>query len=210
MADKRASVLLVQFAKAPIEGQVKTRMIPFLTPRQACDLHCELVLWTSGQLVNAQLGDIELAVSGSATHPLFEQARQLGVAQVSVQRGTDLGQRMYHAIRAGLCSYNKVILVGSDCPAIDAVALCAGVEALDHADVVLGPAEDGGYVLIGARKVSAVLFEGIPWGTAEVYAATREALLQLGWEWAALPPMADVDRPQDIAAWHTLRDSSRG
>ena len=76
MADRRASVLLIQFAKAPIEGQVKTRMMPLLTPRQACDLHGELVLWTSGQLVGAQLGDIELAVSGSAAHPLFEQCLQ--------------------------------------------------------------------------------------------------------------------------------------
>ena len=75
--------------------------------------------------------------------------------------------------------------------------------------MVLGPALDGGYVLIGARRIDAEVFREIPWGTDLVYARTVERLQELGWEWAALPALQDIDRPEDLAAWHRLREGSR-
>ena len=146
-----SAVLLIQFAKAPQAGRVKTRMMPVLSAQQACALHAELTLWTCRQLLASGQGDVELAVAGDEEHPLFKQCQALGDVSVSQQCGTDLGERMYHAISAGLRRYSAVILVGSDCPAIDPAYLASAVTALQSAPVVVGPAVDGGYVLIGAR-----------------------------------------------------------
>jgi len=207
MAAKASPALLLQFARAPLTGRVKTRMLPALTARQACDLHCELVLWTSATLAGSGLGDVELAVVGDSAHPLFTQCRELGIGTLSQQCGADLGERMYRAIRDALQRYSKVILVGSDCPAIDGAYLQQALHALDRAPLVLGPAQDGGYVLIGARQeIQRELFTGITWGSGQVYADTVEAIRKLDMSWVELPVLADVDRPEDLAAWLALRD----
>jgi rSAM/selenodomain-associated transferase 1 len=205
MADKPNSTMLIQFARAPVVGQVKTRMTPDLTPQQACELHCELVLWTSATLAGSGVGETRLSVAGAAAHPLFTRCLELGVNKILQQRGADLGERMYRAIHAGLQRYTNVILVGSECPAIDGAYLAQALRALDRAPLVLGPAQDGGYVLIGAREIHRGLFEDIPWGTEHVYSKTIEAIGKLGLSWTALTALADVDRPEDLAAWHALR-----
>ena len=199
------SLLLIQFARAPREGRVKTRMIPHLSPADACELHCELTLWTCQRLLDSALGDVELSVAGDVGHPLFSRCRELGVARLSRQQGADLGERMYNAIRAGLESYGGVILVGSDCPGIDTAYLRRAVLALRGAPVVLGPATDGGYVLIGARFIPAAIFRGIPWGSDAVCARTRAALGRAGVNWTELPPLPDIDRPEDLPAWKALK-----
>lgn len=207
MADSAGQVLLIQFAKAPCVGRVKTRMIPHLTPRQACELHCELVRWTSRQLLASGLGDVELAVAGDSSDPLFKQVQGLGQVAISGQSGAGLGMRMYRAIHDGLQRYRRVILVGSDCPAIDRTYLRNAVQALDSAPLVFGPAQDGGYVLIGARRIERELFAGVSWGTAQVYGQTKRIMGQLGLDWMELPALADVDRPEDLALWYQLREA---
>ena len=121
-------MLLLQFARAPAVGRVKTRMMPQLTAQQACDLHCELVLWTTRQLVGCGLGDVELWCTGARSSAV-QQCQELGVTAVSQQAGADLGERMYRALRAGLARYDKVILVGSDCPGLDEAYLRRAVRA---------------------------------------------------------------------------------
>lgn len=199
--------LLIQFAREPVAGAVKTRMIPHLSAQAACDLHSELVLWTTRSLLNANLGPVQLAVAGDATHPVFECCQQLGVARLSQQRGADLGERMYNALADGLAEFEKVLLVGSDCPAIDRKYLVQAVAGLEQSDIVLGPASDGGYVLIGARRVSARLFAGVAWGGAAVFDETTRRLRQLAWSWSELPVLPDIDRPEDLAVWAALRGS---
>jgi rSAM/selenodomain-associated transferase 1 len=198
-------LLLIQFARSPEEGRVKTRMMPYLSASAACELHCELTLWTCRQLLDSGLGEVELSVAGDAAHPLFMRCQALGVARVSPQRGTDLGQKMYNAIRGGLQQNASVILVGSDCPGIDAAYLRQAVAALHGAPVVLGPATDGGYVLIGARKIEEEVFQGIPWGGDEVYASTQTALKRAGLTWAVLPTLSDIDRPEDLPIWEEMK-----
>ena len=205
MAAERAACLLIQFAREPVAGAVKTRMTPSLTPEQALDLHCELVLWTAGTLARADLGPVEVAVAGSATHALFEDCRALGVSSLVSQRGGDLGERMYNALVAGLERCERVVLVGSDCPGIDAHYLEQALGGLDQADVVLGPAVDGGYVLIGVKRVSRELFEGISWGSSKVLAETLQRLRRVNWRWSTLPPLADIDRPEDLVVWEAIR-----
>jgi hypothetical protein len=156
-------------------------------------------------LLDSALGEVELSVAGDARHPLFGRCREMGVARLSRQQGTDLGERMYNAIRAGLESHAGVILVGSDCPGIDTAYLRSAASALEEAPLVFGPATDGGYVLIGARAIAGHIFQGIPWGTGEVFARTRAALRASGSNWAELPRLTDIDRPEDLAAWEALK-----
>ena len=204
MGAEPGRALLIQFARAPEPGAVKTRMLPHLSARQACDLHCELVAWTSRQLVSAGLGVVELAVAGDTGGVLFRACRASGVSAIYPQVGRDLGERMYRAILGGLARYDRVILVGSDCPWIDGPYLQSALEALDAASVALGPALDGGYVLIGARQVRPELFTRISWGTEAVLAQTRLRLEALGLRWRELPALRDVDRPEDLSAWRAL------
>jgi rSAM/selenodomain-associated transferase 1 len=203
-ASAACNTLLIQFARSPVVGRVKTRMIPHLSPQQACDLHEQLVLWTCHTLVEAKLGAVELAVAGDAGHPLFSRCLELGVSALTLQPGQDLGENMYSGIAAGLSRYDRVVLVGSDCPSLDAHYLASALRALDRAPLVLGPAADGGYVLIGARQITPALFEGIPWGTGTVYAETLARLRQAGWNWEALDVLQDIDRPRDLPHWQAL------
>lgn len=198
------TTLHIQFAREPVVGEVKTRLQPHFSPEQACDIHCELVRLTNRRLVEAALGPVELSVAGGTQHPLFAQCVALGTDAVQAQHGSDLGERMYNALHAGIARYPQVLLVGSDCPVLDADYLEAASDALREVDVVLGPAEDGGYVLIGARRVDMCWFEGVQWGGSNVLADTVSRLRQTNTRYRLLPQMWDVDRPQDVSRWRSL------
>jgi uncharacterized protein len=205
----RKDVLLLQFSREPRVGQVKTRMMPHLSAEQACELHCELTVWTCRQLVDSGLGVVELAVAGDKQHALFGHCRDIGANRILRQKGADLGARMYNAMRCALTRYPNVLLVGSDCPAIDASYLQRALEALRRVPVVLGPANDGGYVLIGAREIKPEFFHGIPWGSGQVYERSVAALRRAGFRWEALPPLTDIDRPEDLSDWVALKSEHK-
>lgn len=197
-------VLLIQFAREPLPGKVKTRMLPQLSPEQACELHRELVYWTAQVLTSAQLGPVELAVAGSVESPLFRQCENLGVQAVRRQSGQDLGERMFNALDDALQRYARVVLVGSDCPQIDRAYLKSAIEALERCDVVLGPAEDGGYVLIGVSQLDRRWFQAVDWGSATVYADTLARFELTGANWQPLEELQDIDRPEDLPLWRTI------
>ncbi len=201
----RKSLLLIQFSRAPQEGRVKTRMLPHLSAARACELHCEMTLWTCRQLLDSGLGDVELSVAGDTQHTLFSRCLAMGACRVSQQHGTDLGQRMYNAMQCGLSRYANVILVGSDCPGIDPAYLRQAVAALHTAPVVVGPATDGGYVLLGARAITEDVFHEMPWGSDEVYAKTCVALARAGLKWIELPWLTDIDKPENLPVWEALK-----
>ena len=112
---------------------------------------------------------------------------------------------MHNALVDGLARHPKVILVGSDCPAIDRPVLSRAVRWLQQADVVIGPAADGGYYLLGARRVDPGLFRGIDWGSERVLAQTEAQLAQAGYRWRRLETLRDIDRPEDLGHWYSLR-----
>jgi uncharacterized protein len=201
----RADVLLQQFARAPRPGEVKTRMQPQLSADESCELHRELVQWTCEQLVHSGMGEVELCVSGDINDELFQQCQAMGVFRVVQQQGEDLGERMYQAIKRGLQSYSKVILVGSDCPGINASHLDQAISALDQVPLVIGPAQDGGYVLIGATRIQPSLFRDIDWGSEQVLQQTLERCEAEQCELQLLPALADIDRPEDLELWSALR-----
>jgi len=192
--------VLVVFAKAPRPGKVKTRLVPLLGAREAARLHARLVERALQTAIAARCGTVELHCAPRLREPFFARlARRYGVALRAQTRG-DLGTRMHCALSRGLRVSHTVVLIGADCPALQPRDLRAAVRALHSGvDAVFSPAEDGGYALIGARRVSRRLFDGIPWGDAAVMAATRARLRALGWRWRELRTVWDVDRPRDYA-----------
>jgi len=195
--------MIIVFARAPVPGQAKTRLVPRLGAWRAARLHARLTLHALRTALAARCGAVEL--HGTRRHEFFDS---LGVV-FRVQRGQDLGERMYNALSHALRRHDAAILIGTDCPLLAPQDLRRAARLLrGGCDVVLAPAEDGGYALIGARRISPGIFEGIPWGGANVYAATVERLLHSGYRWRALRELWDLDRPEDLDRLKSLRFSS--
>jgi len=188
--------LLIQFAKAPQLGQVKTRMQPVLSREQSLALHCQLVLRTHQTLHRQALCQTQLWMSGEDSTGFFQSLKP--APTIKHQQGEDLGERMYSAIATGLKQYQSVVLIGSDCPAITPRYLRAALQALNSVDVVLGPAADGGYVLIAMKKAEQGIFENVNWSTSRVLAQTRINLAALNLSCLELPVLNDIDRPEDL------------
>ena len=187
------------FAKAPQPGRVKTRLIPPLTSEQAADLHRDLLSETLERLAHADLAPLELwCAPAPELEPFGKLAARYGL-DLHRQAEGDLGARMAGAAQEGLSRGNPVVLLGTDCPALDGDYVGAAMERLSgDLDAVLGPAEDGGYVLLGLKSVAASLFAKMPWGSDRVAALTRERMAALRWKWTELPILWDLDRPADL------------
>ncbi len=187
------------FAKAPVAGHVKTRLAGELGEEGAAQLHAALVTRALQTAIEAHVGTTELWCTPNASHPFFAAcAADFGVA-LRTQAGRDLGERMAHAVDDAVGRGERVLVIGGDCPALDAGVLRRAARALDDHDAVFVPAEDGGYVLVGAASRVPGLFDGIAWGGDSVMAATRERLARAGARWHELDRLWDVDRPEDYA-----------
>lgn len=200
----RSRILI--FAKAPVPGAVKTRLVPALGPAAAAELHRELLVNTVSMACASGLAPVELWCAPDSRHPLFQEvARDWGL-DLCDQPAGDLGARMAHAARQALGTADSILLVGADCPLLEADRMATALAWLaGGSEAALGPAEDGGYVLLGLRQWSARLFEEIPWGGARVLEETRERLRTLGWSWRELDPLWDLDRPADLARYRALK-----
>jgi rSAM/selenodomain-associated transferase 1 len=188
------------FAKAPVPGEVKTRLIPALGEAGAAALYRRLVTHCLRAASDSRLGPVELWCSPGVDDVFFRECeRRLGVSLRS-QEGRDLGERMRGAFESALARSRRAILVGSDIPALSARYLRDADRALAEGDdAVVGPADDGGYMLIGLSRLDAELFRDIPWGGPEVLAETRRRVAALAWRFRELPALWDVDRPEDLA-----------
>jgi hypothetical protein len=203
MAAAETSVIV--FARAPQPGAVKTRLLPLLGPEAAAGLHARLVRRALETARGASFRRIELHCAPGIDDPFFRCCADLyGVALVAQAEG-DLGARMLAAFEGAPGEQSRVLLIGSDCPALSARHLRQAEGALrDSHDAVFVPCEDGGYALIGLKRAEASLFEGIGWGGSDVMSATRARLSALGWRWRELETLWDVDRPED---YHRLLES---
>ena len=142
---------------------------------------------------------IELHGTPDIDDPFFRFCAGHFAAVLVAQSGADLGARMLAAIQPALAACSRVLLLGSDCPALAARHLRQADRALrEGSDAVFVPCEDGGYALIGLRRVDPRLFDGVAWGGASVMEETRARLRQLGWSWRELETLWDVDRPDDL------------
>jgi hypothetical protein len=194
---KREPIALAVMAKAPVAGLAKTRLIPSLGAHAAAVLQERLTERTVETAVASAIGPVTLWCAPDIAHPSFRELVTRVRITLKRQPDGDLGARMLAAIAA---TGGPTLIIGTDCPSFTADHLRAAADALrDGADVVLTPAEDGGYVLIGMRKVYPELFAGMNWSTPSVLDDTRARIRQLGIIATELSPLWDVDTERDLA-----------
>ncbi|MEK6633214.1 MAG: TIGR04282 family arsenosugar biosynthesis glycosyltransferase [Nitrospirota bacterium] len=197
---------LVIFAKAPIAGQVKTRLCPPLTHDEAATLHGSFVLdmLERTKIATAKLKlpfDRYLACAPSSTLVFFQIMEERHSVKLIDQVGDDLGARMQQAFATLFGKgYQHVFIVGTDIPSLPLDHYKQALALLDTHDIVLGPAMDGGYYLIGLKQPRPELFADIAWSTDRVLATTQEKAASLGLKVALLPSWRDVDTIDDLQA----------
>ena len=200
-------MILQVFAKDPQPGFVKTRLAASIGQDAAVTVYRELVERTLATAVDARarrvVDDIELWCDPDANRDAFVAWRDRYDVTLKTQRGDDLGARMRHSLASAHTYGHAAVLIGSDCPALDVQYLALAVRALSRNDVVVGPAEDGGYVLVGSRA-DVDMFAGIPWSTSTVMAETRNRLSAARVALAELPTLWDVDTPADLARYREM------
>lgn len=197
---------LLVFAKEPTPGRVKTRLAAAIGATRAAQIYRDLTTLTlahAAAAVRAGIVDtIELWCAPSPESSYFRDMAAANCASLHAQIDGDLGARMTHAIADGLTRAQAVLLVGTDCPLLDGDRLADAVALLARQDAVLGPAEDGGYVLVGARRP--LPFDAVRWSSPHALADTAAGFARAGIHWASLPVLWDVDEPADLARWEAL------
>lgn len=188
------------FARPPVAGFVKTRLAATIGNDAALGVYRDLLLRTLRVAAVARragiVSDVELWVAPDAPPgALASWGEQHGFV-LETQRGADLGERMQNAARSALEAGSPAIIVGTDAPDLDVEYLARASAALQAADAVIGPAEDGGYVLIGVARELAI-FDDMPWSTPAVLERTRERLRSVASRWTELPTLWDVDTAED-------------
>lgn len=193
---------IILFAKAPVAGRVKTRLIPALGANGAAELARRMLQHALNIASAADVGSLELCASPAPTHPDWQNISVPAGCETSDQGDGDLGERMSRAAQRGLACGQNVLLIGADCPALTVQHLRAAAAALHdnkHShDAVMLPAQDGGYLLLGLKTHAASLFEDMPWSTAQVAELTLARMATLGWRVAVLDTLPDIDRPEDL------------
>lgn len=195
--------LIIIFAREPVAGKVKTRLIPALGADGAARLYQQLLDYTLSNTINAALAPVNLCITPESRKDYFKQLMlnhrtACGSCELTEQQGHDLGVRMYHALTLALKKYSKAILIGTDCPFLSREDLKQAILALDTNDMVFSPARDGGYVLVGAKKLVPGIFKNIEWGSERVMEQSRNALLANGICWQELPEQCDIDVKSDL------------
>ena len=202
----QAESACIIFAKAPIPGEVKTRLCHPLTDDEAASLHGSFVLdtleRTKGAVAKHHLSAARyLACSPSASHVFFQIMEERHGVTIFDQVGDDLGARMLHAFSTVFSrGHRKALIVGTDVPSLPADYYRQALTSLDHYDLMLGPATDGGYYMIALKHPRPELFTGIPWSTDQVLKLTRERAEGLGLKISLLPEWRDVDTLADLQA----------
>ncbi len=211
-----AHTALIVFAKNPVPGQVKTRLIPALGALGAAALAERLLAWALDAACVAAFQHVEICTAPDTEHPAVQAlARRHGLT-LTHQGDGDLGVRMHRALSRLLGLHQQVLLMGTDAPALDATVLRQAALALQGHDAVFVPALDGGYALVGLSRPAPMLFEDMRWSTSQVMQDTRERVESAGLRWAERPAVADIDEPADLShlppdwPWHARADQARG
>ncbi len=186
------------FAKVPRPGFVKTRLVPPLTPEEAARVARVCIEETLRRFPAEVPVDWTLFLDGEPEPWLERLVAERGVALARQESG-DLGTRLAGAFRSlREAGASRAVVIGSDSPTLDPDRIRMAIEALDGAEIVLGPTLDGGYYLVGASVDCEALFDRIPWGTDGVMGATMDRAAEAGWRVATLPPWYDLDGVADL------------
>lgn len=189
---------LIVFARSPIAGQCKTRLIPLLNPQGASDFYKKLLVHCFHQLQNLHGIDISLYVYPDTDNYYIKNLAEKNSITLVEQQGNNLGERMFNAIHDSLQHYNKTVLIGTDCPLLDASYIETAFTEIRPNKLVLGPATDGGYVLIGAGRIEPCFFENINWSTKHVLEQSIANIVEANFEYCLLDVLWDIDTPDDF------------
>ena len=199
MSNRKEKALIV-FAKPPVAGLAKTRLIPALGENGAAEFHAKLLNLTLKNVVSENEWDTHLWCSENIVHPFFQTCVSGYSIKLHLQSEGDLGERMTHAMQYMLSQYEKVCIIGSDCPVLDRSKLRKVFAGLNSdKDVVVTPAEDGGYVLMAVRKeLNADIFSGTQWGGRDVFQNTLKNIQGLKLNPVIQSTLWDIDTPEDL------------
>jgi rSAM/selenodomain-associated transferase 1 len=194
---------LIIFTRYPEPGRTKTRMISILGEAGAAMLQKKMTEYTLKKVRQLpSLLSLSIAVYFTGGNEALIKDWLGNDLLYERQSEGDLGQRMQSAFeRAFVRGMTKVVIIGTDCPELTVPILSQAFDGLDRHDLVLGPAVDGGYYLIGLSRLVPELFIGINWGSSEVLAQTKKVARQLNLKVDYLPLLNDVDRPEDLYLW---------
>jgi len=201
---------IVVLSRYPEPGRTKTRLIPALGAQGAASVHRGLAGRTVlvARVASFLLG-AGLEVHGTGAAPRSFRAWLGGALTYRPQVTGDLGDRIEAALSGPLgCDRGPAVIVGTDCPWLAPRHFEEAIARLGEVDVVIGPALDGGYYLLGLRRIVPEIFRGIPWGTARVLDSTREVIERLDLRLSLLDPLGDVDLPEDLEAWRRAPDGA--
>jgi rSAM/selenodomain-associated transferase 1 len=202
MTTRRA---LIVFAKAPVPGYAKTRLIPELGEQGAAQLHAELCRLIVHNCVSPPEWDTLLWCAPDPQQALFQALHDDYAVELFSQTEGDLGQRMFHAFEQTLGRYDQAVIIGTDCPLMDAARIRQAFAALTQEfAAVVNPAEDGGYVLLGMASPEAVVFQDIEWGSGQVWTQTRQRMESLGLKYQVLDTLWDVDDTVGLRRYQAL------
>ncbi len=192
---------LIVFLKPPIAGCCKTRLIPLLGEYSATRLYRQMVLHCMDQLDRLDQISIKLCLyadnESAYLHPFIIQLQNHYGFEISLQRGGDLGERMHNAITESLQDHDQCVLIGTDCPEINSTYIQSAFQQLEQHSLVIGPACDGGYVLIGANQPVPEIFIQVDWSTEHVLQQTLDKAQACDYHYQLLSTLWDVDTPED-------------
>jgi rSAM/selenodomain-associated transferase 1 len=198
-----SKALVIVFVKNIELGEVKTRLAKTIGDYGAFEVYSQLVGLTEN--ITTQL-DIDRHIYFSKAIEDNYWPKELK----TIQRGKDLGERMQNAFKDAFDSgYDRVVLIGSDLPDLKTSHILKSIEALSHRDVVFGPAEDGGYYLIGLNKIIPQIFNDKPWSQSQLLNETLQELDKLGYTTAMLEPLNDIDTYEDLIASEFYKSNSK-
>ena len=193
------------FSKAPVPGTVKTRLLPVLNADDAARLYRELLERTLNTVTGNAQWHTQLWCTPTIDHPCFLECRDKYQVELRLQSVGDIGERMHRAISESLRNFRSALLIGCDCPELQHADLVTARDKLaDGYDVVLGPASDGGYYLIGMAAAHREVFTGINWGMNTVLPVTRDRIRGLRLACYELPDRWDLDNVEDMKKYRNL------
>lgn len=197
LSARQQDTCIILFAKYPARNKAKTRLQPALGVDGAARMARQLLLHSIEQAVDTGFA-VELCVSPAPTDPCWQALDLPDSLRWSAQADGDLGLRMLISSQRALQRFNKVVLIGTDCPSLTTVCIQTAVQQLNQHDAVMIPAIDGGYVLLGFKQVNDSMFSDIVWSTASVASVTKQRMAALGWTLALFDPLHDIDEPKDL------------
>ncbi|MCR4304582.1 MAG: TIGR04282 family arsenosugar biosynthesis glycosyltransferase [Gallionella sp.] len=189
---------IIIFAKAPLPGFAKTRLITALGQAGAAKLAQQMLFNTLHEAIAADVGSVELCATPEINHPAWRDIQLPKGIGISDQGEGDLGARLALASERALANTEQILLIGTDCVEISGGLLREAAQALQEHDAVIHCTADGGYALLGLRRFSPFLFSDMPWSTDAVANTTIARIGQLGWSVRVGQMLHDVDEPEDL------------